>query len=210
MSEEVFGRIIHAGQVEDAVREALQERFSTVLADAETQWGMPPGTLRRPARRDWVRTTDPEQIPVAELPTVAIENVGALEEPGRDEDGHVAITFGINIAIFAKGRNRDEALDNARMLLAAMRATFVGRNSLGDFADARWLIDEGYDVIAANRERTLAAAELVCAVRVGNVATVGAGPEVILPFPPDVPDWPDYDPPPEADTVNVTINPIQE
>jgi hypothetical protein len=209
MSEIVFGRIIDAGQVEEAVEGALRERLSVVLAAAEEQWGLEPGTIKRPAR--WIRTVDPGALGEANMPLVAIENVGALAEPEVDGDGQISIRFGINVAVFAKGRNRPEALTTARRICAAVRATLIGRSSLGEFADAVWLIDEGYgDYIDARRERTITDAQVVFGVLVSNVATRGAGPEVVPDFPPTVPDWPVFEDPPEAETVTVTINPIEE
>src|SRR4051812_40888595 len=129
MSQAVFGRIIHGGQVEDAVRRTLRIWLSTYLADAEEQWGLDKGTIARP--RTWVRTVSPLELHSSQLPVVAIQNAGSLGEPTRtaDDDGRMVLGMSeeIDVAIFTKGIDVDDSLDNARMMFAAVRSTIEGK-----------------------------------------------------------------------------------
>jgi hypothetical protein len=205
MSTAVFGRIAHAGLVEDAVRDTLQKWLSTFLSEAEDQWGLPKGTISR--RWAWVRTIDPQSLGPAMVTTIAVQNVGAVGGVHENGDGSLDISEGINVAVFTKGRNRDESLDHARMLLIAVMACLRAQRSLGGFADTTRILDYGYDLVRGTQERTLAGAELVLRVDVSDVAGNSQGPDLPdpLPEPPDAGSYPDY-PQYTADTVHVTVD----
>jgi hypothetical protein len=196
-------RIIHSGQVENAVRETLQTWLHTFLNDAERTAGLTPGHVERPHM--WVRTTDALSIPVRKLPTVAIISDGWEQDPSWEEDGG-SVWWAVEVSIFAKGVNRDDALDNARLLTAAARQTLESKRSLGDFADDLRLLDEETELLDASRERTLAGGSVVCSVLVPRTISRDPGPAV--PDPPDeAPAHPDA---PTAETVEITTSHIDE
>lgn len=195
-------KIPHPGQAEVAVRDTLQTWLSTILADLEDENGLDRGAIERP--HDWVRTADPEKIPIRSLPTVAIVGGGLMDDPEYDTDT-VSTWWAVSVSVFAKGRNRDESLDNARMLTAAARQAVLSKVALDARVEAvRWE-DEDVDVVSATRERTLAAGDAVFAVL---IVTDAYGPGPAVPDPPD--ENPDHPDPPTADTVEATVNQIEE
>lgn len=215
MPTSVFGRIVHAGLVENAVRDTLKDWLSTFLAEIEDQNGLAKGTIERPPNDGcWVRTTDPRAIKATHFPTVAIQSDGWAGEPewdDTDDTGPVAsIPWHVAVTIYAKGRNRDETLDHVRMLIAAAGETLVARGSLDGFATQTDQDDEEYGVIDANRESTLAGAEAVFTVRVPRARNRQTGPAAPEPFPPEAPSFPDYGDHPEATTVVVTPSHLDE
>lgn len=205
MSTEVFGRIVHAGQVEDAVRSTLQKWLSTFLSEGEAQWGLPKGTISR--KFQWPRTIDPMSLGPAMVTTIAIQSVGAVGGVHENGDGTLDISEGINVAVFTKGRDRDESLDHARQLLIAIIACLRAHRSLEGFADTTRVLDYGYNLVRGSQERTLAGAEVVLRVDVADVAGNSQGPDLPdpLPEPPDAGSYPDY-PQYTADTVHVTVD----
>jgi hypothetical protein len=197
-------RIIHSGRVEKAVEATLREWLHTFLNDAE---GDDPdaaqGHVERP--KHWIRTTDPLSIPSRQLPVVAIASAGWAREPIWDNEA-AAVWWAVEVAIFAKGDDRDDALDNTRLLAAAVIQTLTSKSSLDGFADDTRVLDLELDLIDGSRERTLAGASAVFEVLVPRSIALHPGPTT-----PDpegtAPPRPDT---PTAETVTVTVKHIKE
>lgn len=188
MSIARFGRIRHAGEPEEAVRATLVKWLHTFLNEVERQHDIDAGTLARP--REYTRTTEPRQLNSANLPVVAIEGTGPLGNPMVDSKQVIAAEYGVSVTVYAKGRDRDDALDNARIIGAAIRAALTSEQGCtleGAATDVRW-IDEDFAVLEATRERTMAGTEEVFGVLLDDVMTYGRGP-----------DQPDPDPDPHAE-----------
>lgn len=204
----VIGPIVSRGQVENAVRDVLQEWLHTYLIAVEEQHDITRGTIRRP--QDWVRTTDPSAIPTRLLPTVAIISPGFAEDPDWDFDDDLGPTatflYMVNVAVFARGRakQRDEALDNAGILIAAVAAALLNKGATHPLIGA---VDPLFDqdlgtIVDGNRERTLADAQALFTVTVPNALTLAQGPTI--PVPPDsLPPTGEYG---EADDVQITTS----
>lgn len=211
----VFGPMTHAGMVEDAVRDVLEEWVSTYLAEIERQSGVTAGLTVRP--KDWVRTTDPLQIKTTQLPTVAIVSPGWASPPewdAGDEIGPTAtVWYAVSVIVYAKGRGgstaagRDEALNNARMLIAACREALANKGELHDLIADVIVSDEELGThVHASRERTLTDAEAVFVVRIDHAMTRAEGPS--QPIPDDsFPDLGDY---PSAETIEINQSNLNE
>jgi hypothetical protein len=215
MLPNVFGPMTHAGMVEDAVRDVLTEWVNTYLAEVERQSGVTPGLTVRP--KDWVRTTDPLQIKTTQLPTVAIVSPGWASPPewdaGDDLGPTATVWYAVSVIVYAKGRGggaalgRDEALNNARMLIAACREALTNKGELHDLISDVVVSDEELGThVHATRERTLTDAEAVFVVRIDGAMTRTNGPAA--PIPGDAfPDPGDYT---TAETIEVSQSNLNE
>jgi hypothetical protein len=202
MTESMFGRIRHAGEAENAVRVTLQKWLHTFLTEVERQNQITPGQIERPRGDSYFRTTDPQSLPNHSIPAIAIEGTGPVTDPqDLDGAGTVTVAWGVSVTVYAKGKNRDDALDNARMIGAAIRATLAGKPSLEGFASDVWWIDEDFGVLEASRERTMAGCEEVFGVQPdGGVMRYGAGPNQPDPDPDPVHDYGEH---PTAESVQI-------
>lgn len=210
-----FGPMTHAGMVEDAVRDVLEEWVNTYLAEIERQSGVTAGVTRRP--QDWVRTTDPLAIKTNQLPTVAIVSPGWASPPEWDADGEdgptATVWYAVSVIVYAKGRGggsavaRDEALNNARMLIAACREALANKGELHDLIADVVVNDEELGThVHATRERTLTDAEAVFVIRIDDAMTRAEGPLVAIPDD-SFPDLGDYT---TAETIEIDQSNLNE
>lgn len=206
----VIGRIVHRGQVEAAVEEVLDTWTHTYLLQVEADDDLEPGVMTRPKIVE--RSTNPLGLKSPQLPAVVIVSGGWTEDPEWEstEDGIVAtLTWQIILTVYAQGSAgvADDALDNAGRLIAAASAALANKGATHPLIEHVRLLDLDLGTnVDHGRERTLTDAQAVFSVRTENALTLGPG--LPTPIPPeDTPDIPDA---PEADTVNITIDPLED
>lgn len=206
----VIGRIVHRGQVEDAVKDVVKTWLHSYLIQIEQDDDLELGVLDRP--KAWVRATNPLALKTAQLPAVVIVSGGWIEDPEWEatEDGLVAtLTWQIILTVYGRGNAGvpANALDNTGRLIAAAAAAFANKGATNELISGVRLIDLDLGTnVDSNRERTLTDAQAMFAVRTENALTLGPGLDTPIPADgtPEIPDAP------EADTVNITIDPLED
>ena len=177
----IFGPIIDANQVEEAARNTLRDWFQTYLNEFALQRSIPLDRLPYP--RSFILTGDNEKEPEDQLPAIAIVSPGLADEPLQEGDGSFRSNWSLGVGIFISAIDRESTERVVRWYCAIIRAIMLQRQSLGGFSDGvRWL-DEGYDELEFDDERTIGAGLVEFEVEVAGVVNKRMGPA--YPDPPD-------------------------
>lgn len=170
----VFGPIIDANQVEEAVRTTLQIWFPTYLRELEIQRGLPAGALPDP--RAYVISGDNDREPEDQLPAVVIVSPGLADSAYQEGDGSFRAPWSVGVGIFTSAKDRESTEKLIRLYCAAARAIMLHKQSLGGFADGTEWIDEDFDEIEFDDTRTIGAGLVELVVTVANVVNRRGGP----------------------------------
>lgn len=174
----LYGRLISAVDVEQALKGRLDDRLGDYLAEVERQHGLTVGTLARP--RAFVVA---ERFPEDQLPAIIVESPGTADLPAADGQGRYAVRFELvlTIAVAASAG----AIELAKLYALALRALAVQQPS-PLFMGVDW-INERYPRPELVGGRTFYTAEVALEVQVPEVTNRHEGP-------PDEPGWPDVPP----------------
>jgi hypothetical protein len=200
-TETIFGRIVSANDVEQAVLATLKKWSSTYIAELERQHGYTAGELQRV--RGWVLAPTFDKWPEDQLPGVLVVSPGLIPPPMRDGDGTYRATWSVDVGCCCSARDQQRSHELAQMFVAAHKAIVLQRPSLGGFATACKWMNESYDALAYDDTRSLYAGYATFAIEVANVVTTLAGPtSTDDPLTPDTDPWADW---PEVETVDVDV-----
>lgn len=177
----IFGPIIDANQVEEAVRDTLQLWFPTYLRELEDQRGMTMNDLPDP--RAYVVSGDNDREPEDQLPAIVVVSPGLAENPMQDGDGLFRAPWSVGVGIFTSARDRESTEKLVRLYCAVARAIMLQKQSLGGFADGTTWLDEDFDEIEFDDTRTIGAGLVEFTVTVAGVVNRRGGPAA--PTPPD-------------------------
>lgn len=176
----LYGRLIAAVDVEQALKARIDARLDAYLDEVERQHGLEPGTLQRP--RAFVVA---ERFPEDQLPAIVVESPGTTDLPEPDGHGRYIARFELVLAIHVAAG--DGALELAKLYALALRALALQQPS-ALFMGVDW-ISERYPRPELVGGRTFYTAEVALEVQVPEVLDRHAGP-------PDEAGWPDV--PPQA------------
>lgn len=209
MITDVFGPIVIAPDIEDAVKETLEAWTPTVIQEIELQHGLQRGQIALPktyATRERFRS-----FPEDRMPACVVVSAGLAQEPMADGEGTFNAWFGIGVGFAAVARDAKSASFLTKVYVAAARWILVNKSGLRD-ADGNirasmieW-VDESYDEeIETTDERTIMAAYVLFRVNVDSVVSRAGGP-ITPPDPIQTPgsDWP------TAETTDVEVVMIDE
>jgi hypothetical protein len=196
----IFGRIIAAPHVEEAVEDALKLWLSTYLAEVERQNDIEAGAIRRP--RSFVTTIEQDVFPGEQLPSIVTISPGLAEDPEREDASVFSAWWNVTVCAVVQASSEKAARAMAGYYAAAIRAALVQHQSLDGFADAVQWISERYEgAQPGERNRSQAVGLVDFRVRVSDVLTQRAGP--LEPEMGDLSPYPDY---PEVETTAVTVD----
>lgn len=200
----LFGRLVGAHHVEDAIVAVLKRWYPTYLHEAERASGIVPGSLQKP--RSYRITSDQSAMPEDQTPAVIIKSPGILEVPGvngaRQYSARWEIETGILVsAIGTLDNGTPRALRLARIHALALRACVTqqpDQPGMDAILFRRDWIDEGYRQLPSIDDRTICIATVRFSIEVPNVLTSDSGPiePLVDPDDPDVappvpsPEWP--------------------
>lgn len=171
----IFGPIIDASRVEDAVLSLLQVWLPTYLSEVERQAGMTAGQLARP--RSWQAVNDVDNWPENQLPAVFVVPTGTTGEPERLGDGTYSTWWAFGVVAVTPANDEVHARRNAQLYTAAIRALLLHRQSLGGLGTATVWTGERFDAGSlSGRNRTLGVGSSEYRVNVMNVVQTGKGP----------------------------------
>jgi hypothetical protein len=174
----LYGRLISAVDVEQALKRRLDDRLGDYLAEVERQHGIVVGTLARP--RAFVVA---ERFPEDQLPAIVVESPGTADLPLADGQGRYYARFELVLTIAVAASTG--ALELAKLYALALRALAVQQPS-ALFMGVDW-INERYPRPDLAGGRTFYTAEVALEVQVPDVTNRHEGP-------PDEPGWPDVPP----------------
>lgn len=174
----MFGRIVTAADVDQAVTDTLKTWLGYYLDEVARQAGADPITHPRTwaARQGDVTTWPEDRFPAV---IVVTQNL-ALTDGAQEATG--ATTTSVVVYVNAKGDQAARRL--AMRYIAAVRVCLTHKQSLDGFADSTQAVDETYTVVGADDTRTLSGAQVDVQIAVaGGVNTRYGGPSGPPPYP---------------------------
>lgn len=200
----IFGRIVSGSDVETWCWQTLRTWIGTYLAEVERQAGITAGSMQRP--RGFVTSPSLDKWPEDQLPALLVISIGLSEPPLRSGDGRFRARWDMGLACIVSARKQEEARSLAMLYMAALRALFVQRPSLGGNAAGTVWTGESYESLDFDDVRTLMAGIASFTVEVADVVTANAGPlRPDVPLTPDTEPWDDW-PTVESVEVHVTLD----
>jgi hypothetical protein len=186
---DVFGSIIVATEVEDALKATIEEWAPTYLRFLERHLGKEPMWL--PNFRSYVVTSDFDHWPEEQLPAILIISP-EINKPAPDGNKDYRADFPINVGVFAAGNDRSSSEKLVKYYGAALRALLLQKGNLGGIATATVWDGEKFDVhVPEAGKRTVGTAEIELTTEVRQVVRRLGGPSEPLPPPEAEPSpWP--------------------
>lgn len=181
MANEVFGRIIDGGQVEDAVIATLQLWLPTYIAEVAAQNGLDRSAI--PNIRSYHTVNSYDKWPEDQLPSLVVISGGVPDDITVASGGVHRAQFAFGFAVFCSANTESNTARMAKRYAAAIRACFVQHQSLGGFARGVEWKGEVYDDVESVDSRSLASARGVYLVEVDDVVSSGKGPSEPEPKP---------------------------
>jgi hypothetical protein len=177
--DSLYGRLIAAVDVAEALRARIAARIDGYLDEVERQHGLVPGAIARPR----ALVIGPERFPEDQLPAIVIRSPGTADLPLADGQGRYAARFELELELgVAVGAG---AFELASLYALALRALVLQQPS-PLFMGVDWT-RERFDEPTLIGARTYYAARVLLEVHVPDITDRHAGP-------PDEPGWPE--PPP--------------
>lgn len=199
----IFGQIISADELEDAVQQTLSSWWRTYAREFELQQGLAEDILPEP--KAYLVAEAVEREAADQLPAIVIVSPGLTAPPKQEGDGTYRATFGLAVGIFVTANTRRATEKLVRQYAAIIRAIMLQKQALGGIADGTNWMDESYDDdFNFTDQQTISAGQVIFEIEVTNVVNRFGGPaEPTAPNPDTQPgsDWP------VAQAVSATVKP---
>jgi hypothetical protein len=166
-----IGRIVTADEVCDAVSSTLQAWLPVVLPLLDDELEQP---------NDYQQVPDQEAIETAALPTVGIFTPGLSEEPVRDSDGDLDLTWRVTVVAFVRGDDYSQTQHRTRLFAAAISTVLIQQKTLLGFADSTRLVSEEYEPVTTGA-RTIGGAIVEVDVKVCGARNDLGAPDQVPP-----------------------------
>lgn len=166
-TSERIGPIVHAGVVEAAVIDVLQEWLPTYLAEAVRQHGT--GRIATP--KSWAVASDYQRWPEQGLPAVIVSAPGTEGEPRVDGDRMYRADYELRVTAEIIARTGSEARLIGQIYAAAIRVAMMQRRSLGDGMRVTDWRGESNTTLAVEERRTRFASQNIFTVTVPDLFT---------------------------------------
>ena len=111
----LYGRLIAAVDVEQTLKEHVDQYIDPYLNEVERQHGLVVGAIARP--RAFVVA---ERFPEDQLPAVVVESPGTTDTPAANGQGRYSVRFELTLAIHLAAS--DGAIELAKLYALALRA----------------------------------------------------------------------------------------
>jgi len=177
----VFGAMLSASQIEDAVTATLQKWYPTYLAEQARRLSISPNSLPAPQNYTNRNSFDAEQG--EKIPKVVVIAPGIIEVPLHDGAGFYRAVWrvGVGIATAAKDEQSSNMLVKAygaatRGLVMNKTAHEARKNGV-TITTVRWIEEEYPDIPIPSQHMLYKAASLYFAMDVDNVASRFGGPD---------------------------------
>lgn len=171
---DVFGNIIIGTQVETAVIDTLVMWMPTYIREIELQLGRAQNLI--PPPKTYTTRNEFTSFPADLMPLCVVVSPGLADPPTTEGDGTMSAWWSVGVGLAAAARDADASGFIAKIYGAAARALLLQNASLGTFAQGVEWVDESYDDLVTEEERTIRACYNVFRVKVWDIVTKGAGP----------------------------------
>jgi hypothetical protein len=208
----IYGTRVDAGDIEDDVKNHLGKWLPRYLAQMASDVGKDRATFLRDdgtAVGSWTHSTEFHPDDSTALPAILIINSGLMEPPKMEGDGSYRGIYGIGIGGLVSAGGDNPAYNSQRLakrwgsviVQIMLQADWSAENLEG----IEWL-DEGYDDVPPQAQRSLGSFRLVFGVEYKNLLNANMGPVGLdpLPDPVGVPD-PDWGTIPDAGHIQINI-----
>lgn len=176
MSEGVYGPIVVGTQIEVAALQTLNTWMSNYLREAERQLGRTQGQI--PPPKMYTTRNELTSFPDDILPLCVVVSPGLVDEPTKEGDGTYSAWWGLGVGFAAVASDVEAAAFLSKTYAAVGRAILTDRQSLGTdglVTKVIW-VDESYDDLVTEDDRSVRAAYNVYRVNVYGVTREYAGP----------------------------------
>jgi hypothetical protein len=201
MTEDIFGSVVLASQLESAVITTLELWFQTYLREVELQSrsaangdDYPKDSL--PLPRSFLTADKVDRESADQLPAIVCVSPGlsGRSSPKQEGDGTFRVPWGISVGVFVGGKDRTSTKNLIRAYCGVVRMIMLQKQSLGGFADGTTWLDESYDdQFAFTDQQTIGAGSVIFEIWVANVVNRYGGPHTFG-QPGQPPPDPDYQP----------------
>ena len=193
---EVFGRMLSASQIEEAVVAAMKKWYPTYLREQENQMELPEFTLPIPQNYSDRNKFDMEAP--EELPKIVVIAPGTVGAPRKGGGGIYSAVWRLGVGIAIGADNEVDANRLVKAFGAATRGLMMQSSELGPLGaiDIEWTDELYEDLPVPNAVQLVKAASLYFNIDFHDVITRGHGPLV--------PDSQPYTIP-EFETADVTL-----
>jgi hypothetical protein len=191
MNESIFGVIKTGGIVEQSMIDTLRDWFPTYLRELELQLDMTAGLL--PAPKSYSKADEFEWETGQQLPAAIVISPGLAGHPLMDGERKYRATWTVAVGVIVSADTQEHTNELAKIYAAAVRAIVLQHGSLGEKAGGSEWIDEGYDDLPPDANRSMAAATMTFEIEVEDVIDRQGGPAYpIQPNPESQPgsEWP--------------------
>lgn len=170
----VFGPIVVASDVEDALTETLKLWLPTYLAEMERLTARAPGDL--PEIRSYSKVNRFRRLPQEQLPAAVVVSPGLASAPVVFGDGKIGAWWRLGVAVVCSGSTAEASNELAKLYGAAIRTLLVQRPDLGGAASALTIVSELYDDVPADYLEVGATAQVEIDVFVDQISDNTRGP----------------------------------
>jgi hypothetical protein len=184
----IFDEIKTGTQLELAVIQTLATWMPTYLEEMRLQLSRED---KFPSPRTYTNRNSFEKFMEDQLPLVIVVSPGLVSRPTAEGSGRFRAKWQLGTGIIASARNQAESNDLSKVYIAAARAILLQKSSLGGVSSGMEWVDESYDEITEDVDRSMAAGMALFEVEMESVINRWAGPAV--PNPPDPDDLPGSD-----------------
>jgi len=186
---EVFGRILSASQIEEAIEALLKKWFPTYLAEQARQMDVSHNIL--PAPQNYTNRNSFDALQGEKIPKVVVIAPGLQDSPTRVGGGQYRAIWRLGVGVATGGKDEQSANLRVKAYGAAARAILPQQQSdtnIPGLVQTRW-VNETYDDIQIPAQHMLyKAASLWFTIDIQDVLDQHKGPTAPTIVAP--PDWP--------------------
>jgi len=184
----VFGSSVGGHDLEGWAIDLCREWISTFMSELERRNGLTERTLSRP--RSYVVAPSFDAFAEEQLPRLLFISPGIAQAPVKRGDGTYDAYWLLGVGAHYSASTEEDARFGARLLTQAVRDLLVDRPSLGGHCAAADWLDERYDDLPYEDQRSHASGQVHFQFLVQGAAQAGTGP-LASDQPSDEP-WPDW------------------
>lgn len=181
MSESIFGPIVVGTQFEVGAIDMLSTWMPTYIKEAERQMSRTQGQI--PPPRMYTTRNDFTAFPDDIMPLCVVVSPGVVDTPTKEGDGTYSAWWALGVGFAAAARDVEAAAFLAKTYAAAGRAILLHRQGLGGVAQKVVWVDESYDDLVTEDDRSVRACYLTFRVLGYGVVSEYVGPAAPDPDP---------------------------
>lgn len=169
----IFGKMITGPDVERAAIDTITLWEETYLAEMERQQGLSPHDL--PLFRSKTTSNAFQKWTEDQLPGLVAVSPGLQSKPKVEGDGKYRAPFILGFAVVCSADTRENTHMLAGLYAAVLRAIILQVPDLGGISRGVVWEHEAYDDISADKNRSLASAQVMFTVEIADVIHSKAG-----------------------------------